>query len=73
MRDVEDRSVETSWFRTRGGRRFGLEFALIIGIKFLLLIALWFIAFRPHPRPDTAPDAVERHLLAPATETAHDR
>jgi len=70
---ARDSDAGTSWFRTRGGRRFGIEFALIIGIKLLLLIAIWALFFRTHPRPDTAPAAIENHLLAPATEAPHDR
>ncbi len=73
MQTVPDSNAGTSWFRTRGGRRFGLEFALIIVVKLLLLGAIWYVCFRPHPRPDTSPAAVETHLLAPATEPAHDR
>jgi len=73
MQAARDSDAGTSWFRTRGGRRFGIEFALIIGIKLLLLIAIWALFFRTHPRPDTAPAAIENHLLAPATEAPHDR
>jgi hypothetical protein len=69
---ARDRDTGKSWFRTRGGRRFGLEFALIIVVKLILLTALWWICFRPHPRPDTSPAAIESHLLAHA-EPAHDR
>ncbi|MBO9662162.1 cytochrome oxidase putative small subunit CydP [Dokdonella sp.] len=62
-----------SWFRSRGGRRFGREFAAIVLLKLLALILLWFFCIRPLPRADTAPPAVRNHLLAPASETAHDR
>jgi len=72
MPTPHERDATPSWFRTRGGRRFGLEFALIVTIKLLLLIVLWYVCFRPHPRPDTSPAAIENHLLAPP-ETAHDR
>lgn len=72
MSVVRDRPAETSWFRTRGGRRFGLEFALIIIVKLLLLTIIWFVCFR-HPRPDTSPAAIQNHLAAPAAETPHDR
>jgi len=70
MQAAHDRDPR-SWFRTRGGRRFGIEFASIVVVKLLLLTLLWSIFFRPHPRPDTSPAAIERHL-APS-ETAHDR
>jgi hypothetical protein len=72
MHAAQDRSAGMSWFRTRGGRRFGIEFGLIIVVKMILLSLLWFVCFRPHPRPDTSPAAIETHLLAP-TETSHDR
>ncbi|HVV96176.1 MAG TPA: hypothetical protein VHC92_03440 [Rhodanobacteraceae bacterium] len=72
MQAARDRAAVRSWFRTRGGRRFGIEFALIVVVKLFLLTLLWFVCFRPHPRPDTSPDAIERHLLAPS-ETSHDR
>lgn len=72
--DTPDRPAEASWFRSRGGRRFGIEFALIIVIKLALLTLLWFVCIRPQPRPDTHPAAIEHHLLAPASdEAAHDR
>jgi hypothetical protein len=52
----------SSWFRGRGGRRFGLEFALIILIKLVLLGALWALVIRPQPRADTSPAAIEQHF-----------
>lgn len=73
MSAARDRPADTSWFRTRGGRRFGLEFALIIVVKLLLLTVIWIVCFRPHPRPDTSPAAIQNHLAAPAAETPHDR
>lgn len=72
MQAARERIASTSWFRTHGGRRFGIEFALIIVVKLLLLTLIWYVCFRPHPRPDTSPAAIEQHLLAPS-ETAHDR
>jgi len=71
MQALSESATGNSWFRTSGGRRFGLEFALIIIVKLILLTLLWFICFRPHPRPDTSPAAIERHLAPP--ESAHDR
>jgi hypothetical protein len=71
--DTPTPPIDRSWFRSRGGRRFGIEFAAIVGIKLIALILIWFIFFRPHPRPDTRPAAIADHLLAPATEAAHDR
>lgn len=71
MQAARDSTTDVSWFRTRGGRRFGIEFALIIGVKLILLMIIWYVCFRPHPRPDTSPAAIEKHLAPP--ETAHDR
>lgn len=55
----------SSWFRGSGGRRFALEFALIILLKLVLLGVLWALVIRPLPRADTAPAAIERHFSAP--------
>lgn len=71
--DKSNSTTDRSWFRSRGGRRFGVEFAAIVGVKIALLLLIWFVCFRPHPRPDTRPAAMEDHLLAPATEIPHDR
>ena len=66
---VDNRPDARSWFRGRGGRRFGREFALIIVGKLVLLGVLWGLAIRPQPRADTSPAAVERHFTpAAATE-----
>lgn len=62
-----------SWFRSRGGRRFGIEFFAIIVAKLILLMLVWFICIRPLPRADTDSAAIQRHLLAPSAEAAHDR
>jgi hypothetical protein len=67
------RRASPSWFRSRLGRRFGLEFVAIVAGKLVLLTLIWFVCFRTHPRIDTTPDAIERHLLAPAAEPARDR
>ncbi|HEY0178956.1 MAG TPA: hypothetical protein VGC30_04920 [Dokdonella sp.] len=67
------RHAERSWFRSRAGRRFGLELVLIVGVKLLLLTALWLVCFRPYPRPDHDAVAVARHLLSPSPENANDR
>lgn len=62
-----------SWFRSRGGRRFGIEFAAIIVLKLVALTLLWFFCIRPQPRADTAPAAMAEHLAAPASEVRDDR
>ncbi|MEZ5462871.1 cytochrome oxidase putative small subunit CydP [Dokdonella sp.] len=57
-----------SWFRGRGGKRFALEFALIITIKLVLLVLLWVVVIRPLPRADTSPTAIEQHFSAPSSK-----
>ena len=66
MMSTNRTEVPRSWFRSRGGRRFALEFALIIVIKLVLLSALWVLVIRPLPRADTAPAAIEQHFSVPA-------
>ncbi|MGH8171572.1 MAG: cytochrome oxidase putative small subunit CydP [Rhodanobacteraceae bacterium] len=73
MQAAPDSDAGRSWFRTRGGRRFGLEFGLIVSIKIVLLVVIWAVCFRPHPRPDTGPAAITNHLLAPSAEAPNDR
>jgi hypothetical protein len=62
------RPPQKSWFRSRGGRRFGIEFALIIVIKLILLVLLWYLVIKPQPRADTSPAAVEQHFT-PSSRT----
>lgn len=72
--DTPDRPIASSWFRSRGGHRFGVEFGLIVLVKIALLIVLYYAFFAPQPRPDTSPAAVERHLLppSPSRDAGHD-
>ena len=63
----------TSWFRTREGRRFGIEIGLIIAVKLALLGALWLVLIHPWPRPVTPPATVVQQLYLPAASAAgHD-
>lgn len=71
--EPSSRSSDPSWYRSRGGKRFGFEFAAIVLLKLLALIVLWYVCIRPLPRADTAPAAVENHLLAAPAEATHDR
>jgi len=67
---VKRKDSSSSWFRSRGGRRFAWEFALIIVIKLILLTLLWIFVIRPLPRADNSPAAIERHFSTPtATES----
>lgn len=73
---MSDRAATRSWFRGDSGRRYGREFAAIVVGKLVALLLLWLFCIRPAPRADTAPAALENHLLAPApaaVEARHDR
>ena len=66
-------SLHKTWFRTREGRRYGLELALIIAVKLALLAVLWFVFIKPWPRPSTPPAAAVQQLYAPAAPAgSHD-
>jgi hypothetical protein len=66
-----------SWFRSRAGRRYGLELALVVLAKIALLLALYFLFIAPQARTDTSPSSVQQHLLdgapAAAARDTHDR
>ena len=49
-------------------RRLTLELFVIIALKIVLLMLIWWLLFAPQPKPDTSPDAIA-HLLAPAAPT----
>jgi hypothetical protein len=40
----------------------GLKLVLLVVLKVLFLTVLWYVAIRPHPRPDTSPNALEQQL-----------
>ena len=50
-------------------RRLSVELFALVLAKIALLALLWWIAFAPHPKPDSSPAAIE-HLLAPAASPA---
>jgi hypothetical protein len=59
-------SSQETWFHTREGRRYGWEIALIIAVKLMLLIVLWFVFIKPWPPATTPPAAVVHQYYAPA-------
>ncbi len=61
-----------TWFRTRDGRRYGREIALLVVLKLVLLTLLWVVCIKPAPRVHATPDAVAQHLVAPPPAAAHD-
>lgn len=73
MHNQSNSEVHYSWFRSRGGHRFGVEFAAIVGLKLVALTLIWFLCFHSQPPPDVSPAAIGSHLVAPAVESAHDR
>jgi hypothetical protein len=63
-------SPAEAWFRTRDGRRYGVEIGVIIVVKLVLLVALWFVFIKPWPRPQTPPAVVVQQLYHPAVPAA---
>lgn len=62
-----------SWFRSPAGRRYGVEFALIVALKLIALVLIWAFLIRPYPHADVSPAAVSQRIAAPAAaEPAHD-
>ena len=55
-----------AWFRTRDGRRYGVEIGVIIVVKLALLVLLWFVFIKPWPRPETPAARVVQQLYQPA-------
>jgi hypothetical protein len=49
-------------------RRLAAEIAVILAVKLLLLVALWWLFFSPEHRVRVVPEGVDVQLLAP-TET----
>jgi hypothetical protein len=59
-----------SWFRSGAGRRFAWEIALVVVLKLVLLLVLWFGFIKPWPRPASPPAAVVQQFYTPA-QPAH--
>jgi cytoskeletal protein RodZ len=56
-----------SWFRSRAGRRFGWEIALLVVLKLILLAVLWFGFIKPWLRPAAPPATVVQQFYTPAS------
>jgi hypothetical protein len=61
-----------SWFRSGAGRRYGWEIALIVVLKLVLLLVLWFCFINPWPRPATSPATVVQQFYTPAPPAHRD-
>jgi hypothetical protein len=68
--DSNTRSRVHSWFRTREGRRYGWEIGLIIALKLLLLVVLWFAFIKPWLRTVPPPAAIVQQFYLPAKPAA---
>jgi hypothetical protein len=67
------RSPVPSWFRSRAGRRYGLEIGLILTMKLALLVLLWFVFIKPWQGPAESPAAVVQQFYLPKLMSAgHD-
>ena len=64
------RSSGAGWFRTREGRRYGWELALVIVMKLVLLGVLWLLFVDAPPKSAPAPTIAVRHLYMSAA--SHD-
>jgi hypothetical protein len=77
MRTMDAAPHESSWFRGRAGRRYGLELLVLLLAKLVALTILYFAFIAPQPRADTSRAAMQRHLFdtpSPASSGAsHDR
>lgn len=49
-------------------RRLTLELFAIVALKIAVLMLIWWVAFAPHPKPDTSADAIAQKL-APSPQT----
>lgn len=54
------------WFRTREGRRYGWDLALVIVMKVVLLGVLWLVFIGPPSTSPPTPATVVRHLYTSA-------
>ena len=60
-------SPERTWLRTRDGRRFGVEIAVVVVVKLALLGLLWLVFVQPWARPPGKPITDMRQIYVPAT------
>ena len=60
-------SPERMWFRTRDGRRFGVEIAVVVVVKLALLGLLWLVFIQPWSRLPGKPATVVQQIYAPVT------
>lgn len=59
-------SSSATWFRTRGGRRYAWEIALVIVVKLALLLLLWFVLVKPWVRPATPVASAVQQIYLPS-------
>jgi hypothetical protein len=58
------------WFRSRDGRRYGIEIGLVIVVKLALLVLLCAVLVYVWPRADTPPASVIQRYYAPPAPAA---
>jgi hypothetical protein len=59
-------SSRHTWFRTRDGRRYAWEIALVIVVKLLLFLLLWFVFIKPWGHPATPVASAVQQIYLPA-------
>jgi hypothetical protein len=58
-----------AWFRSRDGRRYGIEIGLIIALKLAALALLFLVLAALWPHPAVTPATVVQQYYAPAAAT----
>ncbi|HET8940938.1 MAG TPA: hypothetical protein VFN13_03015 [Rudaea sp.] len=54
---------ESSWFASPAGRHYGLEMALVVIIKLVVLAMLYGIFIAPQPHTNVSCASMQQHLL----------
>lgn len=61
---------ESSWFASPAGRHYGLEMALVVVVKLVVLAMLYAIFIAPQPHTKVSSASMQQHLLDATPEVA---
>lgn len=64
---LSDTSIDTTQAAPRPLRRLSIELLGVVALKVALLMLIWWVAFAPHPKPDTSAAAMARQFAPAAT------
>ncbi len=59
------------WFRSRDGRRYGIEIGLIVAVKLAALALLFLVLAALWPHPALTPAVVVQQYYAPPAAASH--